>query len=59
MIYSILSQWIVSQLLSGSYGDWAIKNSLVICSGFNTGYKSSEPLEPLLFYAMLSMQQVK
>jgi len=41
MIYSILSQWIVSQLLSGSYGDWAIKNSLVICSGFNTGYKSS------------------
>jgi len=29
-------------------GNWVIKHSMVVCSGSNTGYKSSEPLKTLV-----------
>jgi len=49
-----LFQWIMSHLQRGSLENWDIKNSTVMCSGFNNDYKSSEPLKtlvrPKLFY---------
>src|SRR6218665_922909 len=45
----VLSQRIVSQRLGGSKENRAIKHSLVICNGFNTDYKSSEPLKTLVY----------
>ena len=29
-------------------GEWYIKHSMVMCSGFNTDYKSSEPVKTLV-----------
>jgi len=49
----VLFQW-MSQLLKGSYENWAIKHSMVVYSGPNTEYKSSEPLKT---YIMLFLKQ--
>ena len=38
----------MSQLLKGSWENWAIKRSKVVYSGSNTDYKSSEPLKTLV-----------
>jgi len=45
----------MSQLLRENQENRDIKHPMVICSGFNTDYKSSEPLETLvmLCYVML------
>lgn len=43
----------MSQLLSGSYENWAIKYSMVICSGFKQTTRLMNHLRPLLYYVML------
>ena len=38
----------MSQLLKGSEENWAITHSMVVYSGSNADYKSSEPLKTLV-----------
>src|SRR6218665_2436001 len=38
----------MSQLLKGSQENWVIKHLIVVYSGFNTDYGSSEPLKTLV-----------
>src|SRR6218665_3209843 len=38
----------MSQFLKGSQENWVIKQLIVVCSGFNTDYGSSEPLKTLV-----------
>src|SRR6218665_563227 len=54
----VLFQWIMSQFLKGSYENWVIKQFIVVYSGFNTDYGSSEPLKTLvmLCYVMLVLE---
>src|SRR6218665_282767 len=35
-------------------GDWVIKHFIVVCSGFNTDYGSSEPLKTLVMLCYVS-----
>ena len=38
----------MSQFLKGSYETWVIKHLIVVYSGFNTDYGSSEPFKTLV-----------
>ena len=47
-LWNELDDSTVSQFLKGSWENWVIKHFIVVCSGFNTDYGSSEPLKTLL-----------